>query len=177
MIEKSKKQNVISDQKQTEKYVRPSWDEYFIEVMEAVSKRSTCDRGRSGCVIVKNKQILATGYVGSAAGDDHCDKVGHLYQKRIHEDGSITEHCVRTIHAEQNAICQAAKQGISIDGSTTYQRMTPCPVCARMLVNSGVKKVICQRKYHDSAESERLLKKCGVEIVYLSEDVQKYSRM
>jgi len=168
---------VKKSEKSEVKYIRPTWDEYFMEVMEAVSKRSTCDRGRSGCVIVKDKQILATGYVGSAAGDDHCDEVGHLYEKRIHEDGTVSEHCVRTIHAEQNAICQAAKNGIAIQGATVYQRMTPCSVCARMYVNSGIKQVICQKKYHDSKESERLLKKCGVEIKYLSDELQKYSRM
>ena len=160
-----------------EKYIRPTWDEYFMEVMEAVSKRSTCDRGRSGCVIVKDKQIVATGYVGSAAGDDHCDEVGHLYQKRLNPDGTISEHCVRTIHAEQNAICQAAKKGESINGGTVYCRMTPCPVCARMMANTGIKRIVCQRKYHDSAESERIFKKCGIKLDYLSEELQQYSRM
>jgi len=174
---KSKKEMTTEKNEAKDKYVRPTWDEYFMEVMEAVAKRSTCDRGRSGCVIVKDKQILVTGYVGSAAGDEHCDDVGHQYQKRIHDDGSITEHCVRTIHAEQNAICQAAKKGISIDGAIVYQRMTPCPVCVRMYVNSGIKKVVCQRRYHDGAEAERLCKKCDIELVYLSDELQQYSRM
>jgi deoxycytidylate deaminase len=106
------------------KYDRPSWDDYFMEVMEAISKRATCDRGRSGCVIVKDKQILVTGYVGSPKGLPHCDEVGHQFKKMINEDGSISEHCVRTVHAEQNAICQAAKRGIAIDGATLYCRMT-----------------------------------------------------
>ena len=92
-----------------EKYIRPSWDEYFIEVSKAVAKRATCDRGRSSCVIAKNKQILCTGYVGSPAGLPHCDEVGHQFKQTTHEDGTVTNHCVRTIHAEQNAICQAAK--------------------------------------------------------------------
>lgn len=159
------------------KYIRPTWDEYFMEVMEAISKRSSCDRGRSGCVIVKDKQIVATGYVGSAVGDDHCDDVGHLYQKRLNPDGTISEHCVRTIHAEQNAICQAAKKGQSIDGGTVYSRMTPCPVCARMMANSGIKRVVCQRKYHDSKETERIFKKCGIMLEHLNDEMQTYAKM
>ncbi len=100
-----------------EKYVRPTWDEYFMEVSRAIAKRATCDRGRSGCVIARDNQILVTGYVGSPAGLPHCDDVGHLFRKSVHADGSVTNHCVRTVHAEQNAICQAAKRGISIDGA------------------------------------------------------------
>lgn len=154
---------------------RPSWDEYFIEVMEAISKRGSCDRGKSGCVIVRDKQVVSAGYVGSAAGDDHCDDVGHLMQKRLNPDGSITEHCVRTIHAEQNAICQAAKKGVAIEGSTLYCRMTPCPVCAKMVINSGIKRVVCERRYRDGQEAGRLFKKCGIELVHLKDELQKYA--
>ena len=85
-------------------YKRPSWDEYFMELANSVSKRATCDRGRSGCVIVKDKQILVTGYVGSPAGLPHCDEVGHLFHKMIHENGEITTHCVRTMLADGNEI-------------------------------------------------------------------------
>lgn len=101
-------------------YVRPSWDEYFMEIASTVAKRATCDRGRSGCIIVKNRQILVTGYVGSPRGLPHCDDVGHLFKKTIHEDGSVTNHCVRTVHAEQNAITQAARLGIALEGGTLY---------------------------------------------------------
>lgn len=160
-----------------EKYIRPTWDEYFMQVMEAISKRSTCDRGRSGCVIVRDNQILATGYVGSAAGDDHCDDVGHMYQKRYHEDGTVSEHCVRTVHAEQNAICQAAKNGIAVNGATVYCRMTPCPVCAKLLINSGIKRVVCEKSYHDGLEAQRMFKKCGVQLEALSKELQQYERM
>ena len=104
---------------------RPSWDEYFMEIADTVSKRATCDRGRSGCVIVRDKQILVTGYVGAPKGLHHCDEVGHLMKKVIHEDGSITNHCVRTFHAEQNAVCQSARLGISLLGATIYCRITP----------------------------------------------------
>lgn len=157
------------------KHIRPSWDEYFMEVMEAISKRATCDRGKSGCVIVRDKQILVTGYVGSPKGLDHCDEVGHQFKKMLNEDGTVSEHCVRTVHAEQNAICQAAKLGISIEGATVYCRMTPCRVCAMLLINCGIKRVVCERKYHAGIESEEMFKKVGIEIEYKYNEVQQYS--
>lgn len=157
------------------KYLRPSWDEYFMEVANAVAKRATCDRGRSGCVIAKDKQILATGYVGSPIGFPHCDDVGHDLRKAFNEDGTISLHCVRTVHAEQNAICQAAKRGIAIDGATVYCRMTPCRTCAMLIINSGIKRVYAERKYHTGSESEKMFKKAGVKIEYKFNEVQKYS--
>lgn len=167
---KSNKKSKIS----VSKYVRPSWDEYFMEVMEAISKRATCDRGRSGCVIVKNKQILVTGYVGSPMGLPHCDEVGHQMKKMLNKDGSVSDHCVRTVHAEQNALCQAAKLGIPIDGATVYCRMTPCRVCAMLLINCGIKRVVCERKYHDGVESEEMFKKVGIELEFIHDEVQQY---
>lgn len=155
-------------------YKRPSWDDYFMEVMEAISKRATCDRGRSGCVIVRNKQILVTGYVGSPTGLPHCDEEGHQFKKMLNEDGSVSQHCVRTVHAEQNAICQAAKLGVSIDGATVYCRMTPCRTCAMLLINCGIKRVVCERKYHAGGESEEMFKEVGIEIEYKYNEVQQY---
>jgi dCMP deaminase len=158
-------------------YIRPSWDEYFMEIMDTVSKRATCDRGRSGCIIVKENQLLVTGYVGSPAGHQHCDEAGHLIKKTMHIDEGerISEHCVRTVHAEQNAICQAAKRGISIDGATLYCRMTPCRTCAMLIINSGIKRVVCQRKYQLSADSETMFKISNIAIEYVSEETQRYS--
>ena len=155
---------------------RPSWDEYFMEVMEAISKRATCDRGKSGCVIVKNKQILVTGYVGSPKGLDHCDEVGHQLKKALNDDGTISEHCVRTVHAEQNAICQAAKLGVSVDGATVYCRMTPCRVCAMLLINCGIVRVVCERKYHAGAETEEMFKKVGIKLEFVHDEVQEYKK-
>jgi dCMP deaminase len=169
MVKSSKKKSV-----NVSKYVRPSWDEYFMEVAEAISKRATCDRGRSGCVIAKDKQILVTGYVGSPIGMPHCDEVGHQMRQMIHEDGSISQHCVRTVHAEQNAICQAAKRGVSIDGATLYCRMTPCRVCAMLLINCGIKRVVCEKKYHAGDESEEMFKKAGVKIEFKFNELQQY---
>ncbi len=158
------------------KYVRPSWDEYFLDLADAVSKRATCDRGRSGCVIIRDKRILVTGYVGSPAGFPHCDEVGHEIKKTIEEDGRVTEHCVRTVHAEQNAICQAAKMGVSIDGATVYCRMTPCRTCAMLLINCGIKRVYCERKYQSGQKSEEMFKKVGIKIEYKFNEIQKYPK-
>ncbi|MEW5814178.1 MAG: cytidine/deoxycytidylate deaminase family protein [Spirochaetota bacterium] len=157
-----------------EKYVRPTWDAYFMEVADSISKRATCNRGRSGCVIAKDKQILVTGYVGSPAGLPHCDDVGHQLKKIVHEDGRITQHCVRTVHAEQNAICQAAKRGISIEGATIYCRMTPCRTCALLIINCGIKRVVCERKYHAASESEELFKQANIKLEYIYNELQQY---
>ena len=159
----------------TDKHQRPSWDEYFMELMDTVAKRATCDRGRSGCVIVRDKQVLTTGYVGSPPGLPHCDDVGHLMKKVVDEDGTIREHCVRTVHAEQNAICQAAKHGVSVDGATLYCRMEPCRVCAMLIISVGIKRVVAQRRYHAAQETREMFKQAGVELDVIEDEVQKYT--
>ena len=146
-----------------------------MEVCNAIAKRATCDRGRSGCVIAKDNQILATGYVGAPSGLPHCDEVGHQLKKMLHEDGSVTQHCVRTVHAEQNAICQAAKRGVGIQGATLYCRMTPCRACAMMIINCGIVRVVCERRYHDGAESESMFAVAGVALEYVFDEVQHYT--
>jgi len=155
-------------------YRRPTWDEYFMEVANAIAKRATCNRGRSGCVIARDRTLLVTGYVGSPKGFPHCDDVGHQMKKVVHEDGHVTQHCVRTVHAEQNAICQAAKRGISIDGATLYCRMTPCRTCAMLIINSGIRRVVCEKRYHAGAESEEMFGQAGVALEYISGEVLKY---
>jgi len=157
-----------------EVYVRPTWDEYFMEVARTIAKRATCDRGRSGCVIARDKQLLVTGYVGSPVGLTHCDDVGHLMKKVIHDDDSISQHCMRTVHAEQNAICQAAKLGVALDGATVYCKMTPCRTCAMLIINCGIKRVVCEKKYHRGAESEQMFKDAGVTLEFFEEDFVKY---
>jgi len=157
-------------------HVRPSWDEYFMEIADTVSKRATCDRGRSGCVVVRDRQILVTGYVGAPKGLPHCDEVGHQLKQMVHEDGTVTQHCVRTVHAEQNAICQAAKLGISLNGATLYCRMTPCRTCAMLIINCGIVRVVCANKYHAGAESEEMFRQAGVQLDFFSEEVVKYDK-
>jgi len=156
-------------------YIRPSWDQYFMEIANTVATRATCDRGRSGCVIARDKQILVTGYVGSPRGLQHCDEIGHLMKKVYHEDGRITQHCMRTVHAEQNAICQAARLGISLQGAIIYCRMTPCRTCAMLIINCGIERVVCERKYHDSQESETMFQQSGVKLDYVYDEMQEYT--
>jgi dCMP deaminase len=157
-------------------YKRPSWDEYFMEVCRAIAKRATCDRGRSGCVIARDNQILVTGYVGSPKGLPHCDEVGHQFKKVQHEDGTVTQHCMRTVHAEQNAICQAAKSGISIDGATLYCRMTPCRTCAMLIINCGITRVVAERRYHDSADTVAMFSQAGIKLEHVHDEVQQYEK-
>ena len=154
---------------------RPSWDKYFMEIANTVAERSTCDRGKTASVIVKNKHILVTGYAGSPKGIPHCDDIGHQLKKIVHEDGSISQHCVRTVHAEQNAICQAAKLGIALEGATLYCKMTPCYTCAKMIINSGIKRVVAQKDYHASEDSKRVFKQAGIELEILNKETETYA--
>jgi len=157
------------------KQVRPSWDEYFMEIMRAVSRRGTCDRGMTAVVLVRDKQILVTGYVGSPIGLPHCDEVGHQMKKTTHEDGSESNHCVRTNHAEVNAVAQAARRGIPIDGATMYCKMAPCYNCAKMLINTGIKRIVAERHYHQGQEAVDLLKRGGIIFNVLNEEIEEYS--
>src|SRR3989338_2635507 len=157
-----------------EKQTRPSWDQYFRNIMREVGKRSTCDRGKVGAVMTKENRIVATGYAGSPKGMPHCDEVGHLMKKSFDENGNIKENCVRTTHAEQNAITQAALHGVSIDGATVYVPMEPCLVCAKMLINAGIKKIVCEKKYHDAELSRQFLKQAGIELIVLGDETMQY---
>ena len=154
--------------------MRPSWDSYFIELMQTIGKRATCDRGRSGCIIVKDKQIITTGYVGSPAGLDHCDEVGHLMKKVVDDDGTERMHCMRTIHAEQNAICQAAKHGTSLQGATLYCKMEPCRVCAMLIISCGISRVVSEKRYHAAQESRDMFKSAGVILDVIEDEEETY---
>ena len=153
---------------------RPSWDQYFMGLADQAAKRATCDRGKSGAVVVKDKNVLATGYVGSASGDDHCDDVGHMMQEVIDELGNKSMHCVRTIHAEENAILQAAKIGTSLEGGTLYCKMTPCYRCARMISRVGIKRVVAKKRYHADKLSVKLFKKAKIKLDVFENKVEKY---
>jgi len=136
---------------------RPDWDDYFLRVSNVVADRATCDRGRAGCVIAKDKQILATGYVGAPAGLPHCDEVGHQMKEVTHEDGESSQHCVRTCHAEQNAIIQAD----DCEGATLYVTHQPCFMCAKMLINAGIDRIVFDKEYTDR-DAERFMREAGV---------------
>lgn len=158
-------------------YIRPTWDEYFMSIAELVGSRGTCDRGRAGCIIVRDKQILVTGYVGSPVGLPHCDEVGHEMHKVTHEDGTESMHCIRTIHAEQNAIAQAAKIGVSLSGATLYCKMTPCYVCAKMLINAGIKRVVVKNDYHAAQQTKRIFEQYGMQFEMITQNMETYSNM
>ena len=159
------------------KYIRPTWDEYFLSLLEPLGKRGTCDRGRSGAVIVsKNNTILATGYVGAPPGQPHCDEVGHMMITVINEEGNKFQHCVRTLHAEENAILQCAKDGIKLEGATIYCKMVPCYNCAMRIVRVGIKRVVAQKRYHADRLPMELFKSAGVKISIVDNTVEKYSK-
>jgi dCMP deaminase len=163
--------------KNSKDHKRPTWDEYFLDIMKMVGTRSTCDRGRSGCVITRDRRILSTGYVGSPAGVAHCDDVGHEMHTVIHPDESQSRHCIRTAHAEQNAIAQAARVGIPLEGATLYCNMTPCYVCAKMIINAGIVRVVCNKDYHAGERSKEIFKEAGVEYVLVNNEMETYDDM
>lgn len=157
--------------------VRPSWDEYFVKMMLVAGERGNCDRGRSGALIVVDRQIVATGYVGAPAGCKTCDEVGHLMREVTHTDGTKRQHCVRTTHAEMNAIAQAAKKGTPIDGGTIYCTMTPCLDCAKLMVNAGIKRVVALKHYHAEHDTVEIFQEAGVTLTWVSDELQTYANM
>lgn len=157
-----------------DKRIRPTWDEYFLSMAELVGSRGTCDRGRAGTVIVKDKRMLSAGYVGAPVGLPDCDEVGHQMHSVTHEDGSITNHCVRTAHAEQNAINNAARVGVAVQGGTMYCKMVPCYKCAQSIINAGIIRVVSMNDYHASAESKVIFKQAKVKLDIINKKVEKY---
>lgn len=162
---------------ETEAYKRPSWDEYFIQLADMVGTRGTCDRGRSGSVITRDKRILSTGYVGAPVGLPHCDEVGHEMHTVTLEDGTTSRHCIRTAHAEQNAISNAAREGVALKGGTVYCRMVPCYKCAQSIINVGIVRVVCAKDYHASAKSKEIFAQAGIELVIIKNEVETYKDM
>lgn len=132
---------------------RPSWDEYFMQMAQVVASRSTCLRRQVGAVIVKDKQILSTGYNGSPTGLSHCAEKGCLREKLGIPSGERTEIC-RAVHAEQNALVQAAKHGVAIEGADIYTTVQPCVLCTKLLINAGIKRVFYQIPYPDQLALE-----------------------
>ena len=133
---------------------RPDWDEYFLKLAMLASERATCPRMHCGCVLVKNKNVISTGYNGSIPGDDHCDQVGCLI---------VDNHCVRTVHAEMNALVQAARRGHGVEGATAYVTNMPCTTCAKALIAAGIKRVVVFSDFHDTLATD-FFAKGGVKI-------------
>ena len=133
---------------------RPSWDEYFLKLAMLVSERATCPRMHCGCVLVKNKRILSTGYNGSIPGDGHCEDEGCIIEDN---------HCIRTIHAEMNAILQCSIHGVSTQGAIAYVTNMPCSNCAKALIGAGIKEVTIFSEYHNT-QAEMFFEKANVKI-------------
>lgn len=152
---------------------RPSWDEYFLTLVDAAAARASCDRGRSGAVFVRENDVLATGYVGAPPGLPDCFEAGHLLQ-RVVASGRVTlpvrttTHCIRTIHAEQNAILRAARNGVSLRGATVYCTLEPCVNCAMSLVSLEVVRVVTKSPYHAADRTRKLFAESGVQLDVLS---------
>lgn len=142
---------------------RVSWEEYFMNIAKEAATRSTCDRKHVGAVIVRDKTILSTGYNGSIRGMPHCNENGHMMEN---------DHCVATIHAESNAILQAAKNGVMIDRGEIYITASPCWTCFKMLANVGIKKIFYGEFYRDERIFETA-KKLGIELTHIEVDQSK----
>ena len=132
---------------------RPSLDQYFMEIAKLTSSRGTCDRRLVGALVVRDRHIIATGYNGSVYGDVHCDEVGHLM-----ENG----HCIRTVHAEQNALIQCAKYGESTDGTSIYVTDFPCLICTKLIIQAGIKEIVYGREYGDTTYCKDLIQQAGI---------------
>lgn len=153
---------------------RDTWAEYFFNICHAVAERATCDRGKCATVTVKDKRILTTGYVGAPPGLPHCDEVGHLLRIVTHTNGKSKQHCVRTIHAEANAIAQAAQFGLLLREARLYTLMFPCFDCAKLIVAAGITQVYVENDYHASEDSKKLFTDAGIHYVVLHENSYRY---
>ncbi len=143
--------------------MRPDWDSYFMKIAYAVSERSTCDRAFVGCVLVLEKRILTTGFNGSPTGQPHCDEQGHLM---------VDGHCIRTIHAETNAIIQAALHGVSTKGATCYVTHLPCINCTKALINAGIVRLVYSIAYRTDENAMNFLKAANIEICQNEFDIK-----
>lgn len=143
--------------------MRPSWDEYFMRITREVAQRSTCLRRQVGAILVKDKHILTTGYNGAPAGLPHCEEVGCLRERLGIPSGERAELC-RGLHAEQNAIIQAAVHGVQIRGATLYSTTQPCVLCTKMLLNAGVVRIVYEGDYPDEL-ARSLIEEAGIEVV------------
>jgi dCMP deaminase len=152
---------------------RPSWDQYFMDITRLVATRSTCMRRQVGAVLVKDRNILATGYNGVPSGISHCESTGCLRERLKVPSGERHELC-RGLHAEQNAIIQAARHGINIDGSTLYCTTMPCIICTKMLINAGITKVVYGEGYADELARE-MISETGIIVIHFAPDSQGQS--
>jgi dCMP deaminase len=147
---------------------RPSWDEYFMGIAKLTSERATCLRRKVGAVIVRDKQVVATGYNGAPKGIAHCDEKGGCLREKLGVPSGERHELCRALHAEQNAIIQAATSGQSIEGATIYITHQPCVICAKMIINAGIRKIIVDEGYPDELAVE-ILDEAGLKIVSMKQ--------
>lgn len=151
-----------------EKISRPSWDEYFMEMAFLTAKRSTCLRRKVGAVIVKDKHIIATGYNGAPRGLKHCDELGGCLREKLKVPSGERHELCRALHAEQNAIIQAASLGQSVEGSTIYITHQPCSICSKMIINAGIENIVVKEGYPDKF-AKKILAEAGKEVMMIDE--------
>ena len=144
--------------------MRVSWDEYFMEIAEIVKTRSTCIRRQIGAVIVKDNRIITTGYNGAPSRCRHCTEIGSCYRQEHNIPSGERHELCRALHAEQNAIIQAARIGNTTDGATIYVTNQPCVICAKMCINAGIKRIVYKDSYPDPLAVE-MLEEAGIELV------------
>jgi dCMP deaminase len=142
---------------------RPAWDEYFLDIVDLVAKRATCLRRKVGAALVRDRRILSTGYNGAPSGLRHCLSIGCLREQKKVPSGERHELC-RGLHAEQNAIIQAALHGVSVKGATLYCTNHPCTICAKMIINAGIVRIVVKGDYRDDLAAE-MLAEAGIEVI------------
>ena len=147
---------------------RPSWDEYFMQMAELTAQRSTCLRRQVGAIIVKEKHIIATGYNGAPKGLPHCEELGGCLREKLEIPSGERHELCRALHAEQNAIIQAATLGQRIEGATIYITHQPCIICAKMIINAGISRIVIRRGYPDEMSRE-MLGEAGLKVELIGE--------
>ena len=147
---------------------RPSWDEYFMQMAELAATRSTCLRRQVGAVIVKDKHVIASGYNGAPRGIAHCEELGGCLREKLGVPSGERHELCRALHAEQNAIIQAATLGLSIEGGTIYVTHQPCVICAKMIINAGIRRIVVKQGYPDEMARD-ILAEAGMRVVMLGD--------
>jgi dCMP deaminase len=150
-------------------------DEHFLNLTELVGEMATCDRGRTACVIVRGETVVSSGFAHAPSEQASCDKVGHLFQQVVGQDGLVHVHCIRTIHSVQDAIAKAARNGISVGGATVYCTMEPCRSCALLLVAAGVSRVVAKYRYHDGIAARTIFRDAAIELLSMLEMTPDYA--
>ena len=175
----------------SQKYIEENWiikdhgnlqpkdisrDDYFMDIARVVAEKCTCDRGKCGCVIVKDNSVISSWFANAPEGSETCEEVGHQMFSMINDKWEEESHCMRNNCAEQNAIASAARKWIALEWATLYVTMTPCTIrhCAHMIVACGIKRVVCDKRYQHGQEAEEIFRSAWVACVFLNDETEKY---